>query len=445
MSGTNTTSGTSSGGTSTSGGGSSGDSLSGTGRKRSSTIGMGAAIAIAVVLLIIGIAGGYFIGKGTTSSSSTTTINLTETGSSLLYPLFNDYWFPNYTASNVVLSADSTGSGTGQTSAELGLVNIGASDAYLANASQTNLINFPVAISAQLIYYNLPGVNGHINFNGTLLGMIYAGQITTWDNPLILAAQNATIAGELSALSSQTIYVVARSDSSGDTYLFTSYCYMSWAGFPYKPATASMSLSGVPSADVLFGDGNSQMVTKAQGQPGAIAYIGISYEASAASAGLQYGAVGDNLTVANGAYAVSGSDYILPSTATVSTDANLGLTHLDYGTYGLALTLIMGGVPGTLTPSTPGQGGTNPASASGTQPYPIVNLEYALIKTVAGGNVVTSAALAATVAFMHWALSYGNWNSQGSASAWINAVHFVPLTQEVIGYDLTALASVQSS
>ncbi|HTT15532.1 MAG TPA: substrate-binding domain-containing protein [Thermoplasmata archaeon] len=414
-------------------------------RRRSGTVGVGVAIAIAVILLLVGIAGGYFIGKGTTSSSSTT-INLTETGSSLLYPLFNDYWFPNYTAPNVVLSADSTGSGTGQSSAEQGLVNIGASDAYLANASQTNLINFPVAISAQLIYYNLPGVNGHINFNGTLLGMIYAGQITTWDNPLILAAQNTTIAGELTGLSSQTIYVVARSDSSGDTYLFTSYCYMSWAGFPYKPATASMSLSGVPSANVLFGDGNSGMVTKAQGQPGSIAYIGISYEASAASAGLQYAAVGDNLTVANGAYAVSGSDYILPTTATVSTDANLGLTHLDYGTYGLALTLIMGGVPGTLTPTTAGQGGTDPAAAApATQPYPIVNLEYALIKTVSGGNVVTSAALAATVAFMHWALSYGNWNAQGSASNWINAVHFVPLTQEVIGYDMTALASVQSS
>ncbi len=414
-------------------------------RRRSGTIGTGVAIAIAVVLLIVGIGGGYVLGTSLKSSSSTTTINLTETGSSLLYPLFNNYWFPNYTAPNVVLSADSTGSGTGQTSAELGLVNIGASDAYLANASATNLLNFPVAISAQLIYYNLPGVTGHLNLNGTLLGMIYAGAITTWNNKLILEAQNSTIQGELNGLSSQTIYVTARSDSSGDTYLFTSYCYMSWSGFPYKPATASMSLSGVPSSNTLFGDGNSGMVTKVSGQAGAIGYIGISYSASAASAGLQYAAVGNNLTVANGTYAVSGADYILPTIPNIATDANLGLTHLDFASYGLALTLIMGGVPGTLTPSTPGQGGTNPVA--GTTPYPIVNLEYALIKTVPGGNVVTSSALAATVAFMHWALSYGNFapGGGGSASSWINAVHFVPLTQEVIGYDLIELASVQNT
>jgi phosphate transport system substrate-binding protein len=422
----------------------SGDLSGSTTRRRSGTIGTGIAIAIAVVLLIVGIGAGYGIGATLNkSSSSTTTIDLTETGSSLLYPLFNDYWFPNYTAPNVVLSADSTGSGTGQTSAELGLVNIGASDAYLANASATNLINFPVAISAQLIYYNLPTVTGHINLNGTILGEIYAGDITTWNNPLILAAQNTTIAGELTALTSQTIYVTARSDSSGDTYLFTSYCYMSWGGFPYKPSTASMSLSGVPSSNVLFGDGNSGMVTKASGQPGAIAYIGISYEASAASAGLQYAAVGNNYTVADGTYASAAADYVLPTTTTVSNDANLGLTHLDYATYGLALTLIMGGVPGTLTPTTGGAGGTDPAA--GVPAYPIVNLEYALIKTVPSGNVVTAAALSATVTFMHWALSYGNYDSAGTASAWINAVHFVPLTPEVIGYDLTALASVSGT
>jgi len=71
-----------------------------------------------------------------------------------------------------------------------------------------------------------------------------------------------------------------------------------------------------------------------------------------------------------------------------------------------------------------------------------VNLEYALIKTVPGGTVVTAAALAATVAFMHWALSYGNYNSAGAPSAWIDGVNFVPLTPQVIGYDNVELASV---
>jgi phosphate transport system substrate-binding protein len=417
--------------------------------KRSATIGTGVAIAIAIVLLIVGIAGGYFIGTALNKSSSASTIDLTETGSSLLYPLFNNYWFPNYTAPNVVLSADSSGSGQGQTSAELGLVNIGASDAYLANASATNLVNFPVAISAQLIYYNLPTVTaGPIDFNGTILGMIYAGLITTWDNPLILSAQSPAVAAQLLTLSSETIFVVARSDSSGDTYLFTSYCYLSWAGFPYTPSTASMSLTagptgGVPKADQIFGSKNSGMVDGISGQVGAVGYVGISYESLAKTAGLQYGALGNNVTVGNGNFTLNSADYVLPTTTTISNDANLGLTHLDFASYGLAVTLILGGVPGTLTPTTAGLGGSNPLA--GQPAYPLVNLEYALIKTAPQGNVVTGAALAATVAFMHWAISYGNYGATGGASAWIGAVNFVPLTPEVVGYDNVEIAGIQNT
>ena len=58
---------------------------------------------------------------------------LTESGSSLLYPLFQTQWIPAYQQlhSSVQLTADSTGSGTGIADAEAGLVDIGASDAYL--------------------------------------------------------------------------------------------------------------------------------------------------------------------------------------------------------------------------------------------------------------------------------------------------------------------------
>jgi len=409
-------------------------------KRRSGGMSVGVAVAIAIVLLIVGIAGGYFLGKSTNSSTNSGTINLTETGSSLLYPLFKNYWFPNYTASGVVLSAASTGSGTGQSSAELGLVNIGASDGYLTNASTTNLINFPVAISAQLIYYNLPApLNAvHLNLNGSILAGIYSGSITTWNNPEILAAQSSTVAGELSAMSAQTIYPVKRSDSSGDTFLFTSLCYMSDASFPYPVSTSG--LSGFTGTNVLTGTGNSGMVSTAQGQVGSIAYIGISYEASAAAAGLEYAAVGNNATIANGTYAAAADDYILPTTATISNDANLGLTRLDFATYGLAVSLILGGSYAGAVTLVHGGGGSN--AAAGVDAYPIVNLEYALIKTLPGGTVVTAAALAATVAFMHWALTYGNYNSAGSASAWINGVNFVPLTPEVIGYDNVELASV---
>lgn len=410
-------------------------------RRRSGTIGVGVAVAIAIILLIVGIAGGYFIGNSlktsSSSSGSCTTTQLTETGSSLLYPLMVS-WGPNYTKVNscVVLSPESTGSGTGQSYAEQGLVNIGASDAYLANASATSLINLPVAISAQLIYYNLPGISYHLNLNGTVLAMIYGGKITTWDDPMILAAQPPSVQTQLKGLPSAdlTIVPIKRSDSSGDTFLFTTLCYMSWSGWTYKYSTSA--LSGSPWTGAT---GNSGVVTALQKTPASIGYVGISYESGAT--GLTYASLGDNLTIANGTWPSAGPNYIQPSFANISDDANLGLTHLQYSTYQLAVNLILGGSPaGAINPPA-ALGGTNPAP--GTHPYPDANLEYTLIKTSPTGKTVTSTALAATVLFLQWAISYGNYAATGQPSPYLGLVNFVPLTPSVIGYDQQELASVQ--
>ncbi|MGI0071559.1 MAG: substrate-binding domain-containing protein [Thermoplasmata archaeon] len=412
------------------------ESLSSPVRRRTGTIGVGIAIAIAVLLLLVGIGAGYSAGNSLskTRTSSSTTLQLTETGSSLLYPLMVS-WGPNYTAYNsqVVLAPESTGSGTGQSYAESGLVNIGASDAFLSNASVTNLINFPVAISAQLIYYNLPGITAHLNLNGTVIAMIYGGAITTWDNPLILAAQAPGVQTQLKALASETIVPLKRSDSSGDTFLFSSLCYLSWTGWPYKFSTGA--LSGSPWTGET---GNSGMVKGLQTTVDSIGYVGISYENGAT--GITYAAVGDNSTLANGTYAAAAANYILPSAANISEDANLGLTHLQFSHYQLAVSLILGGSPAGAVNRTAGAGGTAPGSEC---PYPIVNLEYALIKTSPTGTTVTATALQATVLFLQWAISHGNYAPSGAASSYIDLVNFIPLTPEVIGYDQQELASIQ--
>ena len=91
---------------------------------------------------------------------------LQETGSSLLYPLFN-LWTQAIEKAwpAVSITTASTGSGTGVASAAAGTVNIGASDAYLSPAQVQQypaLANIPVAISGQEINYNVPGLTGHL-------------------------------------------------------------------------------------------------------------------------------------------------------------------------------------------------------------------------------------------------------------------------------------------
>ncbi len=418
------------------------ESLTRTRRGRSPTVAAWVALSVAVALLLVGLAGGYLLyGTINPKTGGVGEVQVTETGSSLLYPLLR-IWGPNYTAYNpgVLLSPASTGSGTGQSSAENGLVNMGGTDGYLANASATDLINVPVAISAQLIYYNLPGVSGHLNLNGTVLAEIYAGTITSWADPAILAAQSSAVDAQLNGLSSKAIYVLKRADSSGDTFLFSSLCYMSWSGWTYGYSTSA--LSGLSGSYVLSATGNSGMVTAVKGQVGAIAYIGISYESSLSGvAGVAYAALGDNRSLS----ASGGTDpanYVLPTAQTIAADADLGLTHLEYGTYGLAVNLILGGSGAGAITLVQGAGGTDPVT--GSTPYPLVNLEYLLIKTAPVGNTVTSAALHATVQFLQWAISYGNWNSTGSPSPYLTAVNFVPLTPSVTGYVMLELSSVRA-
>ena len=76
---------------------------------------------------------------------------LLETGSSLLYPLFN-LWVPVYTKTHpgVQITTQSTGSGTGISQAMSGIAQIGASDAYMSDflvKQHPTMLNIPLAIS----------------------------------------------------------------------------------------------------------------------------------------------------------------------------------------------------------------------------------------------------------------------------------------------------------
>src|ERR1700735_5775581 len=104
------------------------------------------------------------------------TASLIETGSTLLYPLFN-LWVPGYneTFPQVTIQTDGTGSGTGISDATNGTADIGASDGYLAPSSvqaSPGLKNIPLAISSQLITYNIPGVLSHLKLTGKVISEI---------------------------------------------------------------------------------------------------------------------------------------------------------------------------------------------------------------------------------------------------------------------------------
>lgn len=325
-------------------------------------------------------------------------VTLLETGSSLLYPLFN-LWVPAYTKANpdVRITTQSTGSGTGIAQAISGVAQIGASDAYMSDAQMkqnTTMINVPLTISAQAINYNIPGLNKvHLKLDGPTLAGIYSGKITNWNDAQI-AALNPGV-----KLPDHPIVAVHRSDGSGDTFIFTQFLSASTPSWNDSVAYGT-SVSWPAVASSLGANGNPGMVQSAQQTPYSIAYIGVSYHAEVEKAGL-------------GTAELKNHDgkFVLPTTETVSAAANemISKTPADQ-----RLSLIF---------------------APGAKSYPIINYEYAIVNT----KQANSDTAAAVRKLLNWAVE----PTGGNAETFLKPVQFVRLPDAIVKMSKAQIAKIQ--
>jgi phosphate transport system substrate-binding protein len=331
------------------------------------------------------------------TAPATSPVTLSETGSTLLYPLFN-LWGPAYhdKYSNVTITPQGTGSGTGISQAAAGAVNIGASDAYLSDgdmAQHKGLMNIALAISAQQINYNLPGVTDHVKLNGKVLAGMYNGSIKTWNDPQV-AALNPGV-----NLPATPVVPLHRSDGSGDTFLFTQYLSKQdpdgWGKSPAFGTT--VAFPAVPGA--LGENGNGGMVTGCADTPGCVAYIGISFLDQAQQKGL------GEAQLAN-----ASGKYLMPDAQSIQAEA------------------------AGFASSTPANQAVSLINGPAADGYPIVNYEYAIVNS---GQ--KDAATAQTVqAFLHWAITDGN------APTFLDKVHFQPLPAPVVKLSDAQIAKISA-
>ena len=327
----------------------------------------------------------------------TQSVSLQETGSSLLYPLFN-LWVKDIQAKwpNVSVTTAATGSGTGISDAANGTVNIGASDAYLSQAQlqqSPGLVNIPMAISGQEINYNVPGVTGHLKLDAPVLAAMYEGKITNWNDPKV-AALNPGV-----TLPSLPVVPIHRSDGSGDTFLFTSFLY---AADPADWTIAPNTTVAWPSVgSAVAAQGNGGMVQACGANKGCVAYIGVSYQNQASGAGLGYAALKNK----------AGS-FELPTQAAISAEA-----------------------AGFAT-STPASGTVSMIFGPATSGYPIVNYEYAIVPTKQPSALDAQA----VKAVLAWSVDPAN----GNAPSYLDQVGFVALPSQVQQIATNLIAKVTS-
>jgi phosphate transport system substrate-binding protein len=316
------------------------------------------------------------------ASASAAGTTLHETGSTLLYPLF-ELWIRDYSnvAPGVTVTAAATGSGAGEQQVIARQAQIGGSDAYMSDeqvAQNPEIKNIPLAISAQTVNYNIPGLNGAgLKLDGPSLAGIYAGRITQWD---------AAPIGEVNPgvkLPHETIVPIRRADASGDTFIFTQFLdfsTQSWADkIGYGFTVAWPAVPGARSAT-----GNEGMVQTAAATPNSVAYIGISFRDAIAKAGLGTAPLKNQ----NG-------KFVLPTAETIDAGASV------------------------LDPRTPPDQRLSLVFAAGDNSYPLINYEYAVV-SIRQANPETTTALRQ---FLLWAISL----TGGNAPKYLDAVGFIPL------------------
>jgi phosphate transport system substrate-binding protein len=160
------------------------------------------------------------VAMSSTTSNAVAGTSLTGAGSTLVAPFVENVFDPDFQSKyGVSVTYGAVGSGTGVTDISGKTVDFGASDAPLTSAQEaacTGCVEIPWALAATGLSYNLSGVS-HLNLSGAVIADIYLGTITNWDAPQIAALNK----GE--TLPNEKITPVWRNDSSGDTYVFTTF------------------------------------------------------------------------------------------------------------------------------------------------------------------------------------------------------------------------------
>lgn len=199
-------------------------------------------------------------------------IRLTGAGATFPYPIYSK-WVLEYTKTrpNVEINYQSIGSGGGIRQFMDHTVDFGATDGPMDDsqiaAVRGNVLHIPTVLGAVVPVYNLPGVARQLKFTPEVLAGIFLGQITTWSDSRVAAANPGV------ALPNQDIVVVHRSDGSGTTYVWTDYLAKVSAEWARRVGRATSVNWPVG----LGGRGNEGVSSMVRRTTGAVGYVELVY------------------------------------------------------------------------------------------------------------------------------------------------------------------------
>ena len=196
--------------------------------------------------------------------------DVTGAGASFPAPVYAKWADAYNKVSGARINYQSVGSGAGIKQIKAKTVDFGASDAPLTDEELTKegLIQFPMVIGGVVPVVNIKGIApGQLKLDGKVLGDIYLGKITKWNDPAV-AALNAGV-----ALPDVAIAVVRRADGSGTSFNFTNY--LSKVNAEWKSKVGEGTAVNWPTG--AGGKGNEGVSAFVQRLPNSIGYVEYAY------------------------------------------------------------------------------------------------------------------------------------------------------------------------
>jgi len=196
--------------------------------------------------------------------------DVTGAGATFPAPIYAKWADAYHKATGAKMNYQSVGSGAGIRQIKAKTVDFGASDMPLNDdeLAKDGLLQFPTVIGGVVPVVNIKGVApGQLKLTGQVLGDIYLGKITKWNDQQITSLNPGV------PLPDAAIAVVRRADGSGTSFIFTNY--LSKVNAEWKSTVGEGTAVNWPTG--AGGKGNEGVAAFVQRLPNSIGYVEYAY------------------------------------------------------------------------------------------------------------------------------------------------------------------------
>ena len=204
------------------------------------------------------------------SSGAVFAQDVTGAGATFPAPIYAKWADAYNKATGARINYQSVGSGAGIRQIRGKTVDFGASDMPLTDAelAKDGLVQFTMVIGGVVPVVNIKGIApGQIRMTGQVLGDIFLGKITKWNDPALTALNPGV------PLPDAAIAPVRRADGSGTTFIFTNY--LSKVNAEWKSKVGEGTAVNWPAG--AGGKGNEGVSAFVQRLPNSIGYVEYAY------------------------------------------------------------------------------------------------------------------------------------------------------------------------